>query len=249
MKKIDAFLKRINYKGTVTTNLESLIKLQTSFLKSVPFENLDIFENIPLNYSAENVFNKIVIQNRGGLCYESNGLFHDMLTELGFDVYFIIAAMFPKEEAFDFSHMALIVTIDNLSYLVDVGNGKSFGNPLNIHNIYTSQSEGTLATVKPYNSEYYGLYYFIKNKWTIRYIFNLNKKVRADFKEVCHFVEFSPQSPFTQNKLVSMLFDTKRVTLSSEKLSSTVFNENKIIKNISDNEYQKTLKEQFNIKL
>jgi arylamine N-acetyltransferase len=56
MKKINEFLKRINYQGTATTNLESLIKLQTSFLKSVPFENLDIFKNIPLDYSSENVF-------------------------------------------------------------------------------------------------------------------------------------------------------------------------------------------------
>ncbi len=250
MEKVSQFLKRINYEEKPKIDLESLSKLQTSFLKSVPFENLDIINNTPLDYSSKNIFHKIVIQNRGGLCYENNGLFHDMLTELGFDVYFIIAAMFPKEEKkFDFSHMALIVTLNDIAYLIDVGNGKSFGNPLTIHTVSISQSEGILATLKPYNNDYYGLYYLIENIWSIRYIFNMNKKTRADFKQACHFIESSPKSPFTQNKLVSMLFDTKRITLSDTGLSSTVFKEKSIKNIISDDEYLNILKNTFNITL
>ena len=248
MKSINSFLARIKYQGKLNIDLESLTKLQTCFLKNVPFENLDVINGVALDYSSKNVFNKIVIQNRGGLCYECNGLFHDMLEELGFDVHFIIGAMFPdKVDKFDFSHMALIVTINEKKYLVDVGNGKSFGNPLSIQTVSTSQSEATLSTVKPYNSEYYGLFYFVEEKWEARYIFNIDKKTRADFKKSCHFVESSPNSEFTKKVLVSMLFDTQRITLSGNTLIATIFEEKSVKRNLPKDEYTRVLKDTFNI--
>jgi N-hydroxyarylamine O-acetyltransferase len=226
MKKIEKFLKRINYQGRANVDLESLTKLQTSFLKTVPFENLDIMLGKTLDYSQESVFDKIVTKNRGGLCYECNGLFHDMLNQIGFDVSFIICAMFPdKAQKIDFSHMALVVTLNNIEYLVDVGNGKSFGEPLTIQTISKSQSEGVSSTVKPYSHDYYGLFYLIEKKWEARYIFNLERKIRADFTEPCHFVDSSPDSEFTQKRLVSVLFDDKRVTLTGDKIISTFFDE------------------------
>ena len=226
MKKIEKFLKRIHYQDKPNIDLESLTKLQTSFLKTIPFENLDIMLGKTLDYSQESVFDKIVTKNRGGLCYECNGLFHDMLSQIGFDVSFIICAMFPdKAQKIDFSHMALVVTLNNIEYLVDVGNGKSFGNPLTIQTISKSQSEGVSSTLKPYNDDYYGLFYLIEEKWEVRYIFNLGRKTRADFREACHFVDSSPESEFTRKRLVSMLFDDKRVTLTGDKIISTFFEE------------------------
>ena len=40
--KVEKLLKRIGFKGVPKINYETLAQLQTSFLLSVPFENIDI---------------------------------------------------------------------------------------------------------------------------------------------------------------------------------------------------------------
>ena len=90
---IAAFLDRIAYQGTIEPTLDTLTQLQHQFLLSVPFENLHIQNKTPLDYSSDGVFNKIVVDRRGGVCYEANGLFHDVLKTLGYQVDFIGAEM------------------------------------------------------------------------------------------------------------------------------------------------------------
>ena len=61
----------------------------------------------------------------GGWCFQLNGLFHWLLTELGFKVVMTGSSTKTDEgewrNAMD--HMALIARIDGKSYLVDVGFG------------------------------------------------------------------------------------------------------------------------------
>ncbi len=84
---IDKFFRRIGYQGRTEISLPALGAMQNDYLLSVPFENLNIHQGIRLNTDENALFNKIVMQNRGGVCYESNALFHDALVNIGFDVY------------------------------------------------------------------------------------------------------------------------------------------------------------------
>ena len=56
---------------------------------NVPFENLDIQNKIKID--LDNLFDKIVIRNRGGFCYELNGLFYKLLKQIGFAVRMVSA--------------------------------------------------------------------------------------------------------------------------------------------------------------
>ena len=78
--KIEAYLKRINYTGSLAVTPETLRELQLAHLKTVPFENLSIHSGEPIVLEAEALFEKIVEQRRGGFCYECNGAFAGLLT-------------------------------------------------------------------------------------------------------------------------------------------------------------------------
>ena len=83
---IDAYLKRINYSGSLAPTAETLRALQVAHLKTVPFENLSIHAKEPIVLEENALFAKIVERRRGGYCYEANGLFAALLRALGFDV-------------------------------------------------------------------------------------------------------------------------------------------------------------------
>ncbi|MEG3639022.1 arylamine N-acetyltransferase family protein [Magnetococcus sp. PR-3] len=211
---IERVLHRIGYDGTCVPSLALLATLQQQFLTHIPFENLDIHQQIPLDYSPQGVFDKLVKAGRGGLCYELNGLFYDLLTSLGYAVDFIAAEMFPGDALRGKTdHMALLVHWEGACYLVDVGNGKVFGQPLSIHNPTRVQGEDTLYTVGPYATDYLALFLEQDNAWQPRYAFKVTPQKRADFQSACHHTQTSADSIFTQKRLVTRPMPGGRKTL------------------------------------
>ena len=89
---IKQYLERINYDGPVNQTLEVLSNLQLMHLVSVPFENLNIHNKTKIDLL--NLFDKIVTRKRGGFCYELNGLFYDLLKEIGFTVKMVSARVY-----------------------------------------------------------------------------------------------------------------------------------------------------------
>ncbi len=60
-----------------------LAALHRAHLATVPFENLDIHLKRPIRLDEAAFFEKVVLQRRGGFCYELNGLFARLLRTLG----------------------------------------------------------------------------------------------------------------------------------------------------------------------
>ncbi|GGK33870.1 acetyltransferase [Yeosuana aromativorans] len=243
---------RIQYFGEFKPTLDVLNDLQKQFLLHVPFENLDIHLNIPLDYSSKNVFNKIIENHRGGVCYENNSLFYDILKAIGFQVNFISGEMFkglPLKNDLDHMHMALLVRIDDEIFLVDVGNGKSFGSPIPIIKKTYSKGEDSDYIVDDFQ-DMKALYFKDSNGvLTPRYVFDLFPKKREDFKQACVFIETSTDSVFLKETLVSLYQEEGRTTLTGAKLISTK-GVNKLTSYMSSIEELKTvLKSTFNIAL
>ena len=125
--KIAQYLERIGYNEKVEISLKCLQKLQECHQSRVPFENLDVFSGRKKVLDYDILFDQIVINRRGGWCHELNGLFSWLLQNLGFDTRIVSCRYCDRktqvfrDETFD--HMALIVDIENVKYLVDVGYG------------------------------------------------------------------------------------------------------------------------------
>ena len=216
---IEKFLHRIGYQGSTTPTLDVLAALQGRFLQTIPFENLDIHNGIKLKFDSRSVFEKIVEKNRGGLCFENNALFYDALTYLGFQVDMLRAEMCSDSPLKKFySHMTLTVHIDGEDYLVDVGNGRSLGAPLPLSGTSTSQAEGFIYQIRPYDDEHMGLFFRKTDdqspEWQPRFAFLTTAVNRESFSEACYYVETSEESVFTQSRIATLYTGEGRITLS-----------------------------------
>lgn len=89
MKKlqIQQYLRKLQLNDFETTvNLATLTKLQDAHLKYIPYENFDCLNGKITSLKRQDMFNKVIMHNRGGICFELNGLYNWLLESLGFDV-------------------------------------------------------------------------------------------------------------------------------------------------------------------
>ena len=131
---LQRYLDRIDYSGSVDANLATLAAIQEAHVCSVPFENLDVLLGHPLTTRPEDAYEKIVVNSRGGWCYEQNGLFGWALSEIGFEVTRIAASVMREQrgEASLANHLCLLVRSaeSKMKYLADVGFGGSLITPI-----------------------------------------------------------------------------------------------------------------------
>lgn len=69
----------------ITESVEFLNLIHFQNCVSIPYENLDLVDGKLLSLKSEDVLDKIC-SNRGGYCFEINGLLSDFLKENGFEV-------------------------------------------------------------------------------------------------------------------------------------------------------------------
>ena len=212
---VKACLERIRHAGPLGVSLSTLTDLQRTFMLAVPFENLDIHLGRRIEIKSDRVYRKVVENRRGGFCFELNGLFHDLLAEIGFDVKFLAARMVrPGDRCPDFGHMILRVDLQE-PWLVDVGNGKSSREPLRMDGSNETSAEGVRYRV----SSSTVLEKLPGEHWRTRFTFSPIPRNRAEFEEVCHWTQTSPESVFTKNRVCTVARPDGRVTLLNSTLT------------------------------
>lgn len=214
------YLERIRYDGSLDLTLPTLRALQRSTLLSVPFENLDIHIGRHIEFTPEALYRKIVIGNRGGFCYELNSFFFDLLTELGFRTSLAAASMFKDgKPGMPMGHLVLIVEIEGERWLTDVGNGKSFREPLNLNGTTASSAEGVTYRVASIQ-EGAGVVETDKDgSWKPRFVFDPQPRRREEFIPMCEWTQTSPESRFTRNRLCTIARPDGRITLMNDTLT------------------------------
>ena len=218
---IKKYLERINYLDAINPTFEVLSKLQTTHLLNVPFENLDIHNNKKIDLT--NLFDKIVNRKRGGFCYELNGLFYELLHEIGFTVKMVSARVYDGKEDYspEFDHMALIVDIENDNYLVDVGFGEFSFCPIKIElNKDTNDPRG-IFRIETFDENYK----IVKKKdsdgkFIPEYIFSERKRQIDEFYDRCNYHQTSAESHFMQKRLCSLPTKSGRITLTGDILKT-----------------------------
>src|SRR5690625_1897024 len=139
-------------------SLNNLTELQALHLRHIPFENLDVIRKVPIYLNLNTIYEKIVKNRRGGYCYELNGLFQSLLTELGYTAHLISATVLRTngEWAKADTHAAILVYLDQ-PYLVDVGFGAATPRkPVPLHSM-TETNVGETYLVKQHRESTYDL--------------------------------------------------------------------------------------------
>jgi N-hydroxyarylamine O-acetyltransferase len=248
------YLERIRFDAAVKANLETLRGLQIAHMQTVPFENLDIGLKRPLKIDEESLWEKLIVQKRGGFCYELNGLFAWLLQQLGFQVTYLNARVFDREGnmGIDFDHLALLVQIPGQPgrWLVDVGFGDSFMEPLNLDD-RGEQAQGLRAyRIDQITGGFVVSQRNYDGSWERHYFFDLQPRTfPEEYKSACLFHQTSPESPFTRGSIITRATPTGRVSLEDGRLILTVNGRRTEQLLDSNDEYQILLKEYFDITL
>lgn len=245
---INEYLKLIKYDYEIDKSIETLREIHKHHLINIPFENLDIMNKISLDLNLDSLCNKIIKGGRGGLCYELNGLFLQLLTQIGFDAYYLGAQV--SEYGNEYDHVLIMVKLDGESWLLDVGFGDNFLYPIKlILNEPQKDTKGYYKIVKS-KDEQYDLLKSKDNKiYDKQYTFTLKERSLEEFEDRCRWFETSERSIFNKYKLCAKETEHGRISLKDYRLLS-VDGENIVEKPINDDiEFNFNLKKLFNIEI
>lgn len=215
---VDAYLRRIEYDGPRQPSAVALRDLHRQHLFTVPFENLDIPLGAPIELDLELIYDKIVTRRRGGFCYELNGLFAQLLRALGFRVHLLSARVRREDGGFgpEFDHMLLKVDLEE-PWLVDVGFGDSFVDPIEFHAGGADHVNGHRYAVLPLGDEWQLLREDEKGRTPLYAFRDIAFELR-DFQGMCVFHQSSPESYFTKSWICSRATPAGRITLANMRL-------------------------------
>jgi len=217
----DSYLERIHYRGPLRPTIEVLRNLHRCQMLSVPFENLDIHRGRKIILDSDLFYKKIVYENRGGYCYELNGCFAGLLRKLGFRTTTLSARVAGKHGfSPEFDHMTLLVHLGD-RWLADVGFGDSFTRPIRVDSTDPQHDERDLYRVIRNGLKRTVLRRRKSNTWDPLYAFSLRPRKLADFAARNVYQQTSPSSHFTQQRLISQLTKSGRVTLTDHMLVLT----------------------------
>jgi N-hydroxyarylamine O-acetyltransferase len=198
---VDAYLRRLGLARPAGPTVDDLRRLQRAHLEAVPFENSSVLRGEPIVLEFRRLLDKVVARGRGGFCFELNGAFAWLLRSLGFEVdlmpgrFWSSHGLGPENE-----HLALGVSLDGERWLVDVGAGYSFLEPLRLAVGPAQQDPAGVFRIVVASDDPASL----DVEWRHRdgvfrphYRFR-DRPVGLDaFQAVCEYLRTSPDSPFT----------------------------------------------------
>jgi N-hydroxyarylamine O-acetyltransferase len=252
--EIKAYLERIKYTNHIILDIQTLYDLHLAHMLAVPFENLDIGLKRPIRITEQAIYEKVVTKNRGGFCYELNGLFAWLLNQTGFNVTFLNARVYDREGnlGIDFDHLALLVQIPGRSdrWLADVGFGDSFIKPLRfemedeqIQGLRSYRIEQVLDGYIVWRKDYDGSRERL-------YFFDLQPHIFPDeYEAACLYHQTSPESSFTRGSIITRATTDERVSLEDGQLILTKNGKREKRPLADEEEYKKLLKEYFDVTL
>jgi N-hydroxyarylamine O-acetyltransferase len=219
---VDAYLARIGAARPGAADAVALRDLQLRHLSTVPFENLSIHLDEPVDLDEDALADKIVRRRRGGFCYELNGAFAALLAALGFRVSRHAARVFRPDGdlGIPFDHLALIVDLDE-EWLVDVGFGRHSSYPLRL-DWPDAQDDpgGKFLILDAPDSDV-----DVLRDGEPQYRMERRARALEEFRVGAWWNQTSPESHFTRSSTCSLPTPDGRVTISGNRLIRTVGDE------------------------
>jgi N-hydroxyarylamine O-acetyltransferase len=213
--RIDRYLERIGVARPAAPTMQVLADLARAHVTTIPFENLDIHLENPISLVAQEVVDKITIEQRGGFCYELNSAFATLLVSLGYEVDLLEARVFNDSKLGPrFDHVTLCVYLDGAEWLVDVGFGTLIPGPIQIDELGSAGS----FYLAPTESEWIDLV----DNGNPQYRFSRKPHPLVHFAPTCIFHQTSVDSHFTKKTICTLPNEHGKVTISGRDLIVTV---------------------------
>ncbi|MEO9965875.1 MAG: arylamine N-acetyltransferase [Reichenbachiella sp.] len=247
---VDKYLMRLKVRRERIPNLKFLKTLHKAHLYRIPFENLDIHMGNQIILDVQKIYQKVVLKGRGGFCYELNGLFYHLLSHLGYSCHLISGRTYEDGSlAPEFDHAAILVDVDDTSYLVDVGFGDLFIDPKALHPGKVQMDYTKYFRIdKTIDDEYIVKVSTDSFNYESKYLFTKTKRQLVEFIDMCDYHQVNPKSPFTKKMLITRATPRGRITLTNRKLSATISGKKEEIVLLNHDEFRVKLLQHFGIR-
>lgn len=249
----EAYLNRINSSHPVTPDKASLDALIYDHQCTVPFENLDVsLYKKEINLGISDLFNKVVVNKRGGYCFELNAIFYALLKAIGYSVHACMVKVCHEGEMYTPAlHRGTIVTLANERYYCDVG----FGGPVPAGAMKLEED-----TIQDIQGELYRFTKHNENKWYLSRInqsgeevnllcINPNSVELEDFVALSHYCSCHTLQDFdffTSNIIANIrVKEQGHYSLMNNVLTKKINGDSKEILLESDKERKQILNEIF----
>lgn len=202
------YLDHIGFNGKPQPDLPTLQALHALHPCAFAFENLDSWCGSAPSLDETTIFDKLVLQQRGGYCFEHNQLLLRVLQTLGFMVRTLSArVVLPDEVPLPRTHKVLLVTVNGEDWLVDVGfGGMTMTAPLRL-----ADDAPQTTSHEPWRLQrddtHYLLSAFVLAQWAPKYRFSMETQTRKDYDMANWYVATHPESRF-RNDLIAARVDS-----------------------------------------
>jgi N-hydroxyarylamine O-acetyltransferase len=215
--RLENYLARIGYGGTVKADLPTLTALHALHADAIPFEGFDPWLRRPVKLDLASVQAKMVDGRRGGYCFEQNALFKAALEAIGYAVTGLagrVRWMSPPDSPLGpKAHMMLKIDLDEGAYLADAGFGVCLLDaPLKLETDVDQRT--AMGTYRLTRSD--GLLSLSAKRpqgWRTMYVFDLQPQIPADYALGNWFTSTSPLTPFTNRLIMERLSSDRRYKL------------------------------------
>ncbi|HEX8533211.1 MAG TPA: arylamine N-acetyltransferase [Allosphingosinicella sp.] len=245
---LDAYLARIGFEGEALPNLATLRELHRLHVEAVTFENIDVQLGTPVSRNPRAAFRKIVVQGRGGWCFESNGLFAFMLEAIGFRVQRLAAGVMREKmgAAAVGNHLALAVKLDR-TYLCDVSVGVGLVEPAPLVEGPLRQGFKRLALERVGG----GWWRLHNHPGAVPASFDFSLEVtdEALLDEKSRWLEKDPASPFVCNAIAQRHFPDRLESLVGRTHSVLTAEGERVEEVESAEEYARLLRDVFQLQI
>jgi N-hydroxyarylamine O-acetyltransferase len=217
---IEAYFKRIDFRGRGAADLATLQALHRLHPIAIPFENLSTLlrEPVPLDIAA--LQEKLIERRRGGYCFEHNTLFGEALRTLGFEVVGLAARVVwnTRHPVGARTHMVLRVRTGGEDYISDVGfGGLTLTGPLRLELDTEQETPHERFRLRRVGDEL-ELAARVLGTWRALYRFDLQAQLPIDFEALNHFVATHPSSHFLTTLMAARRAVEGRYALTNNEL-------------------------------
>ncbi|MFJ7685630.1 arylamine N-acetyltransferase family protein [Peribacillus butanolivorans] len=252
MNELNAlFRKRIGLLEHEKVTFEKLDEILEKTAKTIPFENLSIMASHLSEINKENIMNKVLVRNEGGLCYELNTALYFFLVENDFDVSLVRGVIYKQGwMTIGRTHVAILLNHEGQTYLVDTGFGGNLPlKPVPFNGETVISQNGEFRIKKECNE--HGDFIFelkLKHKdpdWKIGYAFDSSKTVEnvVELNEIQTIIRENPKSPFNKHPLITRLTNSGNITLTDTSFTQWV--DGKVTKEEIDSTRFKEIMKQY----
>ena len=221
-----AYFERIEYTGTPAVDLTTFNAIHHQHLRHIPYENIDVQLGSPLDFDLQRIFRKLVTAQRGGWCYEMNGLLGWALQEIGFDVTRMCGGVMREatRDEQTGNHLILEVDLNGEKWLADVGLGDGGRYPIPITQGSHTQAGLTYTLAKRSD----GFWRFANHQHSNVKFFDFlhQPAIEEQLAQRCQWLQTNPESPFI-TALIVQRFTAATIEVQLGKMHTTISSDGK----------------------